>query len=54
MTETASTRKAGARKGLKIERPVVDVTPEETEQRLQQVAESARPYVAVERGAQMP
>jgi len=39
-------------KGLKIERPVVDVTPQEIEERLKQVAESARPYNEVERGAE--
>jgi trigger factor len=39
-------------KGLKIERPVVDVTDEEVEARLSQVAESARSYNPVERPAQ--
>lgn len=49
--EVLPTYELGDFKGLKIERPVVDVKPEEVEQRLQQVAESARPYVLVERGA---
>src|SRR4029079_8170200 len=40
-------------KGLKIERPVVNVTPEEIEGRMKQVAERARPYNTAERGAQM-
>ena len=38
-------------KGLKIERPVVDVTDEEVEERLKQIAESARTYTPVERPA---
>ncbi len=38
-------------KGLKVERPVVDVSAEEVEERLKQVAESARSYVPVERPA---
>jgi trigger factor len=39
-------------RGLKIERPIVEVTDEEVEERLKQVAESARSYEAVERAAQ--
>ena len=38
-------------KGLKIERPIVEVTDEEVETRLKQVAESARSYTPVERPA---
>ena len=38
-------------KGLKVERPIVDVSDEEVEARLQQIAESARSYVPVERAA---
>jgi trigger factor len=38
-------------KGLKIERPVVDVSDEEVEERLKQLAESARSYEPVERAA---
>ncbi len=38
-------------KGLKIERPVVDVTDEEVQERLNQIAESARTYTPVERPA---
>ena len=38
-------------KGLTIERPIVEVTDEEVEERLKQVAESARTYTAVERAA---
>jgi len=50
--EVLPTYDLGDFKGLKIERPVVDVTPEEIEQRLAQVAESARPFTLVERGAE--
>ncbi len=39
-------------KGLKIERPIVEVADEEVEARLNQVAESARSYEPVERPAQ--
>ncbi len=39
-------------KGLKIERPIVDVTDEEVEERLKKIAESARVYEAVERPAE--
>jgi trigger factor len=38
-------------KGLNIERPVVDVSDEEVEERLKQLAESARSYAPVERAA---
>jgi trigger factor len=38
-------------KGLKIERPVVDVNEEEVASRLNQIAESARSYTPVERPA---
>jgi trigger factor len=38
-------------KGLKIERPVVEVKDEEVEERLKQIAESARTYNPVERAA---
>ncbi len=38
-------------KGLKIERPVADVTDEEIEERVTQVAESTRSYEPVERAA---
>ncbi len=38
-------------KGLKIERPIVEVTDEEVEARLKQIAESARAYAPVERPA---
>jgi trigger factor len=38
-------------KGLKIERPVVEVSDEEVEERLKQISESARPYNPVERPA---
>ena len=50
--EVLPTYELGDFKGLKIERPVVDVTPEELDERLKQVAESARPYALVERPAQ--
>lgn len=39
-------------KGLKIERPLVDVADEEVEERVTQVAESARSYDPVERAAE--
>jgi trigger factor len=39
-------------KGLTIERPVVDVSDEELDQRLSQIGESARTYEIVEREAQ--
>ena len=38
-------------KGLKIERPTVEVSDEEVEERLKQVAESVRPFAPVERAA---
>jgi trigger factor len=50
--EVLPTYELGDFKGLKIERPVVDVRPEEIDDRLKQVAESARPYALVERPAQ--
>ncbi|MGH6923575.1 MAG: trigger factor [Propylenella sp.] len=42
----------GEFRGLKIERPTVEVSDEEVEQRLRQVAESARSYQPVERAAE--
>jgi trigger factor len=50
--EVLPTFDLGNFKGLKIERPTVPVAAEEIEQRLNQVAESARAYQAVERPAQ--
>ncbi len=50
--EVLPTYELGDFKGLKIERPVVEVTDEEIQQRVTQVAESARPYELVERGAE--
>lgn len=50
--EVLPTFDLGDFKGLKIERPVADVSPEEIDQRLTQIAESARTYQAVEREAQ--
>lgn len=50
--EVLPTYELGDFKGLKIERPVVAVSPEEIEERLKQVAESARPYALAERPAQ--
>jgi trigger factor len=38
-------------KGLKIERPIVDVSDEEVDERLKTIAESARSYETVERAA---
>ena len=49
--EVLPTFALGNFKGLKIERPVVPVSPEEIEQRVTQVAESARSDVAVDREA---
>jgi trigger factor len=42
----------GEFRGLKIERPTVEVSDEEVEQRVRQVAESARSYQPVERAAE--
>jgi trigger factor len=50
--EVLPTFDLGDFKGLKIERPVVPVSPEEIEERARQVAESARTYQAVDREAQ--
>ena len=50
--EVLPTFELGDFKGLKIERPVVAVSPEEIEERLKRVGESARPYALVERPAQ--
>jgi trigger factor len=50
--EVLPTFELGDFKGLKIERPVVPVSPEEIEERARQVAESARTYQAVDREAQ--
>jgi len=50
--EVLPTYELGDFKGLKIERPIVEVADEEVQTRLAQVAESARPYTLVERGAQ--
>ncbi len=49
--EVLPTYELGDFKGLKIERPVAEVTDEEVEERLKQIAESARPYTPVERAA---
>lgn len=38
-------------KGMKVERPVVDISDEEVEGRLTELSESARPYEPVERAA---
>lgn len=49
--EVLPTFELGDFKGLKIERPVATVSPEEIEQRVMQVAESARSYQLVDREA---
>ncbi len=50
--EVLPTYELGDFKGLKIEKPVVEVAEADVDARLKQVAESARPYTAVERGAE--
>jgi trigger factor len=49
--EVLPTYELGDFKGLKIERPVAEVSDEEVESRLRQIAESARTYNPVERPA---
>jgi trigger factor len=49
--EVLPTFDLGDFKGLKIERPVVEVTDAEVEERLQRIGESTRSYSAVEREA---
>lgn len=49
--EVLPTFELGDFKGLKIERPVLPVSAEEIEERVRQVAESARTYQAVDREA---
>jgi trigger factor len=49
--EVLPTFELGDFKGLKIERPVAEVAPDEIEKRVRQVAESARSYQLVDREA---